>query len=116
MTCAANFAWANRQVIAHGIRQAIVRLFPHVEPDGARLVYNVAHHIAKIETYAGANCAFIAKEQLVRATALDAVERRAASLDSRSTARARAVTSRQSVGASMSPPAASASSPRARHP
>jgi tRNA-splicing ligase RtcB len=53
MACAANFAWANRQIIAHRIRQAIVRLFPYVKLDDVRLVYDVAHNIAKVETHEG---------------------------------------------------------------
>jgi tRNA-splicing ligase RtcB len=53
MAGAANFAWANRQVIAHHIRQAVVRLFPRIKPDDVRLVYDVAHNIAKVEDHAG---------------------------------------------------------------
>ncbi|HEY9229923.1 MAG TPA: RtcB family protein, partial [Gemmatimonadaceae bacterium] len=51
MAGAANFAWANRQVIAHHIRQAIVRMFPDVDAADVRLVYDVAHNIAKIERH-----------------------------------------------------------------
>ncbi len=49
MYAAANFAWANRQAITHFTRQAIQRLFG----GGAavRVVYDVAHNIAKRETY-----------------------------------------------------------------
>jgi tRNA-splicing ligase RtcB len=53
MAGAANFAWANRQVIAHRIREAVVRLFPGVDADQVRLVYDVAHNIAKIEEHDG---------------------------------------------------------------
>jgi tRNA-splicing ligase RtcB len=52
MKAAANFAWANRQCIAHGVRKA----FADVLSGGAResglsLVYDVAHNIAKFETH-----------------------------------------------------------------
>ncbi len=49
MYAAANFAWANRQAITHFTRRAIERIFG----DGAavRVVYDVAHNIAKRETY-----------------------------------------------------------------
>ena len=49
MYAAANFAWANRQAITHFTRKAFVRIFG----DGAavRVVYDVAHNIAKRETY-----------------------------------------------------------------
>ncbi len=49
MRAAANFAWANRQCIAHGVRRA----FEDVLGAHARLslVYDVAHNIAKFETH-----------------------------------------------------------------
>ncbi|MCH8268812.1 MAG: RtcB family protein [Acidobacteria bacterium] len=49
MYAAANFAWANRQAITHLTRRAFARIFG----DGAavRVVYDVAHNIAKRETY-----------------------------------------------------------------
>jgi tRNA-splicing ligase RtcB (3'-phosphate/5'-hydroxy nucleic acid ligase) len=53
MAGAANFAWANRQVIAHRIREAVVRLFPEVRAEEVRLVYDVAHNIAKVEDHDG---------------------------------------------------------------
>ncbi len=53
MAGAANFAWANRQAIAHNIRASIVRLFSELAPDDVRLVYDVAHNIAKIEEHSG---------------------------------------------------------------
>jgi len=48
MAAAANFAFANRQVITHGIRSAFESVF-----DGGdlRIVYDVAHNIAKEETH-----------------------------------------------------------------
>jgi tRNA-splicing ligase RtcB len=51
MCAAANFAWANRQAISHLCRQVFAR---HFGEDGAlALVYDVAHNIAKVETYGG---------------------------------------------------------------
>ncbi len=49
MACAANFAWANRQAISHFTRQAIQRLFG--KGTDVRVVYDVAHNIAKRERY-----------------------------------------------------------------
>jgi tRNA-splicing ligase RtcB len=53
MAGAANFAWCNRQMIAHRVRMAITRLFPVVRPEDVRVVYDVAHNIAKIEEHGG---------------------------------------------------------------
>lgn len=52
MACAANTAFANRQVITHRIREAFSRVF-HKKPEelAMNLVYDVAHNIAKIESY-----------------------------------------------------------------
>ena len=52
MTAAANFAWANRQCIAHWVRQSFARIFEK-RPDelGMRLIYDVAHNIAKVERH-----------------------------------------------------------------
>ena len=49
MACAANFAWANRQSITHFTRQAVQRLFGRETE--VRVVYDVAHNIAKRERY-----------------------------------------------------------------
>lgn len=52
MNCAANAAFANRQVIAHQIREAFCRVFRESpERLGMRQVYDVAHNIAKVERY-----------------------------------------------------------------
>ncbi len=52
MACAANFAWSNRQVIMHLAHQVFKRLFSISERDlQFRLVYDVAHNIAKKETH-----------------------------------------------------------------
>jgi tRNA-splicing ligase RtcB len=53
MAAAANFAWSNRQVIAHHVREVICRLFGGVKPEEVRVVYDVAHNIAKIEEHGG---------------------------------------------------------------
>lgn len=47
MCAAANFAWANRQVLTHRVREVLTRVFGrHAD---ARVVYDVAHNIAKLE-------------------------------------------------------------------
>ena len=52
MACAANYAWANRQCIAHWARECFTRVFGRSLRDiGLEMVYDVAHNIAKIETY-----------------------------------------------------------------
>jgi tRNA-splicing ligase RtcB len=52
MACAANYAWANRQCIAHWSREAFSRVFGRT-PDqlGMAQIYDVAHNIAKIEQH-----------------------------------------------------------------
>jgi tRNA-splicing ligase RtcB len=49
MKCASNFAWANRQMIAHLVRDS----FRSVLGEGAKLavVYDMAHNIAKVEKH-----------------------------------------------------------------
>jgi tRNA-splicing ligase RtcB (3'-phosphate/5'-hydroxy nucleic acid ligase) len=52
MRCAINYAFANRQVIAHHTRQAFQKALGLRLPDiGLRTVYEVAHNIAKFETH-----------------------------------------------------------------
>lgn len=52
MHCAANNAYANRQVIAHHIRRAFVEVFGKSERElGLETIYDVAHNIAKVEKY-----------------------------------------------------------------
>jgi tRNA-splicing ligase RtcB len=52
MRCAANYAWANRQCIAHWVREAFCRVLGTSEARaGLELIYDVAHNIAKIETH-----------------------------------------------------------------
>jgi len=52
MACAANYAWANRQVLTHHVRRAFeAALAGHVRDWGLYQVYDVAHNIAKIEQH-----------------------------------------------------------------
>ncbi|MDX1741806.1 MAG: RtcB family protein, partial [Rhodothermales bacterium] len=52
MRCAINFAFANRQIIAHNTRKAFLETLGLSESElGMRTVYEVAHNIAKFETH-----------------------------------------------------------------
>ena len=52
MACGANFAWANRQLLMHGVRQAFASVFGRkARPRDMPLVYDVCHNIAKMEEY-----------------------------------------------------------------
>ncbi len=52
MAAAANFAWANRHVLAHEARQAFAAAFDIAPEDlGMTLVYDVAHNLAKVERH-----------------------------------------------------------------
>ena len=53
MSAAANFAWSNRQMITEHVRRAVTRHFTDVAASDVRVMYDVAHNIAKRETYAG---------------------------------------------------------------
>ena len=53
MAAAANFAWANRQAIADAVRAAVARVLGRESAEGTRLVYDVAHNVAKVERYQG---------------------------------------------------------------
>lgn len=48
MNCAANFAFANRQIINHWVREGFKKIFPDSKIE---IVYDVCHNIAKIENY-----------------------------------------------------------------
>jgi tRNA-splicing ligase RtcB len=52
MKCAANYAWANRQMIVHWIRESFEEVL-HRSADelGMKIVYDVAHNIAKEEEH-----------------------------------------------------------------
>lgn len=50
MACAANYAWANRQMLMHWTREIIARTLRKSPREiGMRLLYDVCHNIAKIE-------------------------------------------------------------------
>jgi tRNA-splicing ligase RtcB len=52
MRAAANFAFANRQVMAHRVREAFAKVFGKAwDALGIELVYDVAHNIAKFEKH-----------------------------------------------------------------
>jgi len=52
MACAANYAWNNRQCIAHWTRESFSKVFgKSPEELGMRQVYDVAHNIAKMEEH-----------------------------------------------------------------
>jgi tRNA-splicing ligase RtcB (3'-phosphate/5'-hydroxy nucleic acid ligase) len=52
MACAINFAFANRQMMTHFVRQAMGRFFGVGDPQlGLDLVYDVCHNIAKWEEH-----------------------------------------------------------------
>ncbi len=48
MACAANFGFVNRQLLAYRVREVFAKYYPKSE---LKLVYDVAHNIAKIETH-----------------------------------------------------------------
>lgn len=52
MACGANFAWANRQLLLHGVRLAFAGVFGRkARAKEVPLVYDVCHNIAKMEEY-----------------------------------------------------------------
>ena len=52
MACAANYAWTNRQCIAHWVRESCAKVFgKSPEKLGMKQIYDVAHNIAKIEEH-----------------------------------------------------------------
>lgn len=52
MQCAANFAWANRQLITHWTRESFQKVFRKDAEDlDLHLIYDVAHNIAKLEEH-----------------------------------------------------------------
>jgi len=52
MSCAVNYAFSNRQAITHWVRQSFEQAFKQpAETFGLKLVYDVAHNIAKIEDH-----------------------------------------------------------------
>jgi tRNA-splicing ligase RtcB len=53
MAAAANFAWTNRQVITYVTRRAFERCLADGPTPSLRLLYDVSHNIAKLETHSG---------------------------------------------------------------
>jgi tRNA-splicing ligase RtcB len=52
MTAAANFAFCNRQLITHWVREAFARVLGRSPRDmGMQFIYDVAHNIAKVERH-----------------------------------------------------------------
>jgi len=52
MCAAANFAWANRQMITHWVRETMEKVFKQgADKLGLKLIYDVAHNIAKLEEH-----------------------------------------------------------------
>jgi len=52
MSCGANFAWANRQMITHWIRESFESVMGcSAESMGIEVLYDVAHNIAKMERH-----------------------------------------------------------------
>jgi len=50
MKCAVNFAFCNRQIIMHKVRELLKRYYPKLK---SNLVYDIAHNICKIEKFGG---------------------------------------------------------------
>ena len=53
MGCAANFAWANRQTMAHRVRDAVSAAVGREAAERTHQVYDVAHNVAKLEEHGG---------------------------------------------------------------
>jgi len=52
MACAANYAWNNRQCIAHWVRESFLKVFgKNAEELGMEQIYDVCHNIAKREEH-----------------------------------------------------------------
>ncbi|HUU82883.1 MAG TPA: RtcB family protein [Phycisphaerae bacterium] len=52
MRSAANYAWCNRQIMTHLVRKAFMQVFETAaERLGMRMIYDVAHNIAKMEMH-----------------------------------------------------------------
>jgi len=52
MKCGLNMAFANRQVILHHVRKAFEKVFGRSHEDlGMRMIYDVSHNTAKLETH-----------------------------------------------------------------
>jgi tRNA-splicing ligase RtcB len=51
MCAAANFAWSNRQVLTHRIRETFQRVLGAGDKSQLQVIYDVAHNIAKLEQF-----------------------------------------------------------------
>ena len=52
MACAANFAWANRQLIVHWVRESFEKILNEsAESLAMNIIYDVCHNIAKLEEH-----------------------------------------------------------------
>jgi len=52
MACAANYAWGNRQILMHLVRETFEKIFSRDwQSLGMKLIYDVAHNIAKFEKH-----------------------------------------------------------------
>jgi len=52
MACGANYAWANRQMITHWVRQSFEEMFGRSSEEmDMHLIYDLAHNIAKLEEH-----------------------------------------------------------------
>jgi len=52
MSCAANYAWCNRQCITHWVRESFTKVFKKPSQElNIRQTYDVSHNIAKIENH-----------------------------------------------------------------
>ena len=50
MAASANYAWANRQMITHTVRQVLSKMFA-ISYEDMPLIYDVAHNVAKMEEH-----------------------------------------------------------------
>jgi tRNA-splicing ligase RtcB len=51
MNCAVNYAFCNREVMTHWIRESFMKVFKEMDYKDMKLVYDVCHNIAKIEEH-----------------------------------------------------------------
>jgi tRNA-splicing ligase RtcB len=52
MACAANFAWANRQLIVHWVRESFEKILKqNAEDMDMNIIYDICHNIAKLEEH-----------------------------------------------------------------
>lgn len=53
MAACANYAWCNRQLITYRVRKAWERILPDFNGEQLKMVYDVAHNMAKLEKHDG---------------------------------------------------------------